>query len=159
MNVAVHLLTALVLFGLVRRTLLSPKLADEFRQYASPLALMSALLFVTHPLTTEVVNYILQRTESLMALMALLTLYFLNRGLSSSRPTGAFVLSILTCAIGMGCKQVMVVVPLIALAYDRTFFAESWARADHPAAAGRFILGYSRRGSMLIGLQLLRPKV
>ncbi len=72
-NIAVHLLTALVLFGGVRRTLLCAA-ACRIRSNNTPLRwqLMSSLLFVTHPLTTEVVDYTQQRTESLMALMALL---------------------------------------------------------------------------------------
>jgi protein O-mannosyl-transferase len=153
-NIAIHLLTALTLFGLVRRTLVSSTLARNFRGMSTQIALISALLFVTHPVTTEVVNYVLQRTESLMALMALLTLYFLNQALMSPRPRIYFVLSVLACALGMGCKQVMVVIPLVAFLYDRIFFCDSWSQPLR--RRWKFYLALAATWNVLLVAQLLR---
>ena len=74
-NIAIHIACALLLFGLVRRTLALPRLEPRVGGAASDLAFASALLWVVHPLTTDAVTYITQRTESLMALCYLLTLY------------------------------------------------------------------------------------
>ena len=74
-NIAIHIACALLVFGLVRRTLALPRLAPRFGRIASDLAFAIALLWVVHPLTTDAVTYISQRTESLMALCYLLTLY------------------------------------------------------------------------------------
>ena len=47
-------------------------------------ALAVALLWVLHPLNTEAVDYLTQRTESMMALFYLLTLYASIRAWSSA---------------------------------------------------------------------------
>jgi protein O-mannosyl-transferase len=74
-NLGVHLLAALVLFGLVRRTLRLPLLAGRLGPHSLNLAWASAFIWMLHPLNTETVNYLSQRTESLMGLFYLLTLY------------------------------------------------------------------------------------
>jgi tetratricopeptide (TPR) repeat protein len=79
-NLLVHTLAGLVLFGLVRRTLQGPSLGKRFGADALPLALAVAVIWVVHPLQTEAVTYISQRAESLMGLFYLLTIYCFIRG-------------------------------------------------------------------------------
>ena len=67
-NVAVHLAAGLLLFGIVRRTLLLPRLQERFGPAATPLALTAALLWTVHPLNTQAVTYVVQRYESLMGM-------------------------------------------------------------------------------------------
>ncbi len=85
-NLLIHLLAALTLFGIVRRTLLLPALRDRFGGASTGLAAAAALIWALHPLQTESVTYIVQRAESLMGLCYLLTLYAVIRGASSERP-------------------------------------------------------------------------
>ncbi len=132
LNVAIHLLAGLALFGIGRRTLRQPALQPRFGASATRLALMSALLWTVHPLQTESVTYVVQRAESMMGLFYLLTLY----GFIRSAQSGASPLwragSIAACALGMATKEVMVSAPLMVLLYDRTFvsgsFREAWRR-------------------------------
>ena len=112
-NIAVHIACALVLFGLVRRTLLAPRLNDRFGSSADAVALASALLWMVHPLQTEAVDYVTQRTESMMGLFWLLTLYCSIRARRSAHATGWTVASVLACGIGMACKESMATVPLV----------------------------------------------
>ena len=70
-NLVIHLLAGLLLFGIVRRTLLRPALAARFGSSAVPLALAVALGWVVHPLQTAAVTYVSQRCESLMGLFYL----------------------------------------------------------------------------------------
>jgi len=56
----------------------------------------------------------------------LLTLYCVIRGVESKRRAAWFSLAIVSCALGMGCKEVMAVAPLLALLYDRIFLAQTW---------------------------------
>ncbi len=79
-NLAIHILAAWTLFGIVRRTLLLPLLRNRFGAAAVPLALAIALIWTVHPLQTAAVTYIIQRTESLVSLFFLLTLYCVIRG-------------------------------------------------------------------------------
>jgi len=128
LNLAIHVLAGLTLFGIVRRTLAPWKVP------AASAAFSAALLWTLHPLQTESVTYIVQRAESLMGLFYLLTLYCFIRGAradgSRARPWCA--VSIASCLLGMGTKEVMVSAPLIVLLYDRTFlagtFSEAWRR-------------------------------
>jgi hypothetical protein len=76
MNLAIHLLAALALFGVARRTLELPAVARRFGDRDStPVAFCIALLWTVHPLLTQSVTYLTQRAESLMGLFFLLTLY------------------------------------------------------------------------------------
>jgi len=51
-NLAVHVLAGLLLFGVVRRTLAGARLRDRFGRWSTPLAAAVALLWVVHPLQT-----------------------------------------------------------------------------------------------------------
>ena len=85
-NVSLHLLSALLLFGVVRRTLLTPKLRERFASSSSGIALACALIWMLHPLQTEAVDYITQRTELMMGLFYLLTMYCAIRAMDASAP-------------------------------------------------------------------------
>ncbi len=148
-NLAIHLLAALLLFGIVRRTFLLPTMRDRWGTAATPLAFVIALLWAIHPLQTESVTYIVQRTESLMGMFYLLTLYCFIRGASVEGagvrgqgsapdihpssfilpPVAWYVGSVLACLSGMATKEVIVSAPLIVLLYDRTFCAGSFREA------------------------------
>ena len=139
-NLAVHILAALTLFGIVRRTLSLPPLAERFGSAASALALAVALLWMAHPLQTESVTYIVQRAESLMGLFYLLTLYCAIRGFSSPDHRAPWhAAAVAACALGMAVKPVMVSAPLVVLAYDRLFVAPSLKSALR--RSGRLYLG------------------
>jgi tetratricopeptide (TPR) repeat protein len=159
-NLLIHVLAGLTLFGLVRRTLgrmdgavgrglspTSPKLSGVKPDLpALPLALAVAALWALHPLQTESVTYLVQRTESLMGLCYLLTLYCFVRGVDSPRPRRWYAAAWLACLAGMGSKEVMASAPLVVLLYDRTFLAGSWREAwqrrkgIHGALMGTWLL-------------------
>ena len=129
-NIAVHIACALVLFGIVRRTLAGPKLAPRFGAMANVTALGSSMLWMVHPLQSEAVDYVTQRTESLMGLFFLVTLYCAIRARrSSARAAPWQVLAVGACALGMASKESMVTAPVIVALYDRTFEFNSWREA------------------------------
>ena len=66
-NVFIHLLNAIVLFALVRVVLANPRWKDSYCEVAPHIAGATALLWALHPLHTETVNYVVQRTELLVA--------------------------------------------------------------------------------------------
>src|SRR5580700_4395442 len=74
LNLLIHLLAGLALFGIVRRTL------ANYQAGATIPAFAVGLLWTVHPLLTESVTFVIQRTESLMGLFYLLTLYSFIRG-------------------------------------------------------------------------------
>ena len=87
-NLGVHLLSTLLLYGIVRRTLGGPQLRDRYAGWADGIAFAAALLWTVHPLVSESVDYLVQRTELLMALFYLSTLYCFIRSLDSPRSGG-----------------------------------------------------------------------
>lgn len=109
-NLLIHLGATLVLFGVFRRTT---------RREGFSFAV--ALLWLIHPLQTESVTYIIQRSEALMGLFYLLTIYAVIRGWHWA--------AVASCALGMGSKGVMVTAPLTVLLYDRTFISGSFRKA------------------------------
>lgn len=120
-NVLIHVLAALALFGVVRRTLAGPRLGAAWGADATPLALAAAACWALHPLQTEAVDYIVQRTEALMGLCYLLALYGFARMAASGRAAPWAAFSVAACALGMASKEVMVSAPVMILAYDRIF--------------------------------------
>ncbi len=133
-NTLIHGLAALTLFGLVRRTLAGPVLREQWSAQATPVAFGGALLWALHPLQTESVTCAIQRTESLVGLFYLLTLYSLARAAAATTNparAGWSLAGITACALGMGTKEVMVTAPVIALLYDRTFLSGSFREIRH----------------------------
>ena len=154
-NLLIHLLTALVLFGIVRRTLLAPSLREQFGGAASGLALAVALIWAVHPLLTESVTYLTQRTELLMGLFFLLTLYGAIRGASSGHPWRWYAAAIAACALGMGAKEVMATAPIVVLLYDRCFLSGSFREAFRRRCA--FYLGLAATWAILGALLIAYP--
>jgi tetratricopeptide (TPR) repeat protein len=130
LNLAVHILAGLALLGVVRRTLLQPALRERFGAVANELALAVAIIWTVHPLQTESVTYVIQRAESIMGLLYLLTLYCFIRGAASPQPCLWYGLCVGACALGMASKEVMVSAPLMVLLYDRTFVSGSFREAS-----------------------------
>lgn len=127
-NLFIHLCAGLVLFGIVRRTLESRRLREEYSSAAAGLATAAALLWVVHPLQTESVTYVIQRVESLMGLFYLLTLYAVIRYVA--RPgIGWYAVAVVSCALGMATKEVMATAPVVVLLCDRTFVAGTFRDA------------------------------
>ncbi|RME41788.1 MAG: tetratricopeptide repeat protein, partial [Planctomycetota bacterium] len=124
-NVAVHLLAGCVLYGVILRTLRRPVLRETFGSAARMPAFASALIWTVHPLQTESVTYIVQRSESMMGLAYLLTLYSAIRAFEARRPWGWFLVAIVCCILGMATKAVMITAPLIVLTYDVMFVSGS----------------------------------
>ncbi len=145
LNLVIHLLAGLTLFGIVRRTLergrlrenavlggFFPGSADENQSLttlATLIALAVAVLWTLHPLQTESVTYLVQRGESLVGLFYLLTLYCFVRGAASANSRLWYPMAIAACLLGMATKEVMVSAPVLVLLYDRTFLAGSFRAA------------------------------
>jgi len=143
-NLLVHLSAVLVLFGLVRRTMLLPRFEGRFRRGANGFAFAASLIWSLHPLCTQAVTYVVQRGESLMALFYLLTLYVLVRA-TTAGPSGWrwIPLAFVTALLGTTSKEVMITAPLALVAFDFVFLG-GWfpgTRARRMAIHGATWLG------------------
>jgi Flp pilus assembly protein TadD len=131
-NLFIHILAGLTLYGVVRRSLLMKTGGARSPDAAACIAVVTALIWVVHPLQTESVTYIIQRSESMAGLFYLLTLYCTLRG---AEPPGRsrwwYGAAVATCALGMASKEVMVTAPVVLLLYDRVFLSDSLGQALH----------------------------
>lgn len=138
-NLVIHWIAAWILWGILHRMLLSSRLQGRYRATAFGCSTVAALWWMLHPLQTESVTYIVQRSELLMGLFFLLTLYAAIRAVESSggsppsrgssgqrrRGRGWWSVSLASCALGTASKASMAIVPLVVLLYDRLFLASS----------------------------------
>jgi protein O-mannosyl-transferase len=153
-NLIIHVAAAVVLFALVRRTLLLPRLAPKYSDDAVLLGASVALLWALHPLQTEAVTYLVQRAESMMGLFYLLTLYCSLRGATAIGASRFcwYGAAILACAAGMATKEVMVSAPIVAILYDRAFMAASYREIWRKR--GRYYLGLAATWILLAALMI-----
>lgn len=130
-NLVLHLGNGLLLLGIIRRTCRSSLVPDQWKSRASGLATAVALLWIVHPLQTESVMYLTQRSELLAGMFYLLTLYAALRAEAAPPPPDAgkrsarrraWVLSaIAACTLGVLCKELLVTAPVMVVLYHLTF--------------------------------------
>lgn len=131
-NVLLHTLNVLLLAALVRRALLLPYFNGKFEGAAGAIGFTVALLWAVHPLNTEAVVYLTQRTELLVSFFYLTTLYTSLRFFSERRPGWGW-LAVFACWGGMASKEIMATAPVLVLLLDRTFVSgslrDAWQRS------------------------------
>jgi len=132
-NLLIHLLAASVLYAIVRRTLLgNDRLARSARaegKASAALSAMVAAIWIAHPLNTQAVTYLSQRSESLASFFFLATIYCVIRAAQGRSGWWWGAGAILACALGMGTKEIVAVAPILAILYDRTFLAGTFKAA------------------------------
>ncbi len=134
-NMAIHLITALLIYALVRMLFQTPFFAggkgvglgvgvgERSQEY---LALFSALFFVCHPLQTQAVTYIVQRFASMVTLfyIACVLAYLLFR---LAKPgfgkVGLFILAIVLNLVAMKTKENAFTLPITLFMVEVMFFS------------------------------------
>ena len=136
-EILLHVATALLVFGVVRLTIRLARVAEAWRDSADRIAVTAAALWLAHPIQTEAVDYISQRTELLVSFFYVSTLYCAIRAWERPRARW-FVLAVGASALGMGSKEVMLTAPIAIVLYDRAFLFETW-RAPWASRARRWL--------------------
>jgi tetratricopeptide (TPR) repeat protein len=104
---------------------------------ADIVALVSAALWLVHPIQSEAVDYVIQRTELLVSACYLATLYASIRAWDATtarRGTAWMTVGVAVCAVGMASKEVMVTAPFVVAMYDRVFRVSSWRQLANDRA-------------------------
>ena len=136
-NVAVHVLNALLLWALIRVTFRTPRLSESsLAPWSGAVATAAALLFVAHPIQTQAVTYVVQRFASLATTFYLLALLLwarwrLRRDAGGGRglPGAAGYLAVLAAVLlGMRTKEIAITAPLAIALYEAWFFQGRWRR-------------------------------
>jgi hypothetical protein len=158
-NLVVHLVSTLLVLLIARRILELDYFGGRFAGASGALAFLTTLLWAVHPLQIETVVYVTQRTELMVGLFYLATVYASLRYWSaeSGRERGIWLaLATGACAAGMACKEVMVSAPVVVLLVERTFVSGSFRRAL--AKSWRLYVGLSAGWILLAVLNYDTPR-
>lgn len=133
-NLAIHLSSAAFVYWFVLLTFSTPALKNQdIAKFKNFIAAFSALIFVSHPIQTQAVTYIVQRAASMSTLfyIASLCLYIRSR-LVKKRASFFYIASILLGIVCMFTKEIGITLPLILWIYEMTFLRKgndtSWKR-------------------------------
>jgi tetratricopeptide (TPR) repeat protein len=136
-NLAVHLMNGLLVYLLILYTFRTPLLENaSITASSGHIALLSALVFVSHPVQTEAVTYIFQRFASLMAFFYLFSLLMYVKWRSRVEAGGGvrpaslvfYACFLLSAVLAMKTKENAFTLPFIMLLYEVLFFG--WSRAS-----------------------------
>ena len=126
-NLMIHLTTSLLVYWLMFITLKTPNIKNlipvKDQQW---IALVVALIFVSHPLATQSVTYIIQRMASMVTLFYLfaIILYLkgrLNQG-STSLSIGYFITALIAAIFALFTKENAFTIPLVILLVEISLF-------------------------------------
>ena len=150
-NITIHLVNALLVYCLVLLTFRTPYFevqGSEFKVQGSEsqasnleprtsnlVPLLAALLFVSHPVQTQAVTYIVQRLTSLATLFCLATvvLYIqarlaLDKQGWKGRATLWYVASLCCALFAMKTKEIAFTLPLAVCIFEFMFFSGTWKK-------------------------------
>jgi tetratricopeptide (TPR) repeat protein len=138
-NLLIHIVAALLLLGVVRRTLVTYRLKPFFGPVAATVvAAAITVLWTVHPLQTESVTYVIQRLEAVVAIFMLASLYCVIRGrhaASMARRYVWYVLAVIMSLLGMASKEVAAIMPLLIVVYDMIFLRPKFAESTNRLVA------------------------
>ncbi len=125
-NLAVHCFAAFFVWWLVLLTLSTPAMKkDPITGHGGLIALLAGLVFVSHPVQTEAVTYIWQRTASMMAMFYLASLCFYIKSRLSFEVKEMrinYTCSLVAAVLAMFTKENAVTLPVAVLLYEICFF-------------------------------------
>jgi len=123
-NFLIHVASGIFLYWFLMLTFNLPSLREKYGPISFRVALFSSLIFISHPIQTQSVTYIVQRMASMAGMFYLLSLVLYVKGrLSTGRPRilyfGGMVLSYL---LGVLSKENVAILPVFITLYEFYFF-------------------------------------
>jgi len=122
-NLAVHVLTAVLLLLISRQTLRLCNLENRL------VPLFAAVLWLVNPVHTQSVTYIVQRMNSMPATFFMLALFcYIHARMTTMTGQGRFrslllsALCLLAAILGLASKQIVATLPVIIFLYEWIFF-------------------------------------
>jgi len=128
-NIVVHIGNAVLIYSLLLTIFKTPLFKETpFSGHSGTLALLSGLLFVSHPVYTQTVTYISQRSTVLVTFFYLSSLVLFMRAKLSDRRCLSkghlpyYLMSVISAAFAMKCKEISFTLPIVILLSDRFFY-------------------------------------
>ena len=128
-NLLTHLGSGIMAWWLVTLTLNTPALRKEsISAYAGPLAFFTGAIFLSHPIQTQPVDYIIQRSTLLASFFYIASLCFYAKArLTQEEKNGGrsckvyYGVSFLAAITGMFCKEIAISLPIAVCIYEFYF--------------------------------------
>ncbi|MFC1528857.1 tetratricopeptide repeat protein [Candidatus Latescibacterota bacterium] len=124
-NVFVHIVTSMLVWWLTLLTLSTPVMRGKIiSKHKKLLALGCGLIFVSHPIQTQAVTYIVQRLTSLATLFYIASICFYLKARLSKKmqvPVLWFTASAVAALLGMLTKEIVFTLPFAILLYETGF--------------------------------------
>jgi Tfp pilus assembly protein PilF len=125
LNLAIHILNAVLVYLIVTLTFKAPVLGDfRFEERSGTIAFFSSLLFAVHPVQTEAVTYILSRFVLLTAMFYLLSIAaYIGSRLSKGRASkySLYVVALASAILAMKTKEPAFTLPVAIALYELMF--------------------------------------
>jgi tetratricopeptide (TPR) repeat protein len=115
-NIAIHLINAILLYLLVAMT--GRRLGYDEKDVLTA-AVLSAMVFVLHPVQTETVTNAVNRSMLLAATSSFLGLILFHKAVTVQRRQGLYIAALFVVSlIGMGSRENFAAFPLLLILYD-----------------------------------------
>ncbi|MGA2515013.1 MAG: hypothetical protein ABSG44_00520 [Thermodesulfobacteriota bacterium] len=123
-NFLIHIGSGVFLYWFLLLTFNLPSLKEKYGPISYKVALFSSLIFISHPIQTQSVTYIVQRMASMAGMFYLLSMVLYIKGrLSTGRPRiFYFGGMVLTYLLGVFSKENVAILPLFVAIYEFYFF-------------------------------------
>ncbi len=123
-NLIIHILSGVFLYWFILLTFQTPFLRERYGSTSFPIALLTSLIFIVHPIQTQSVTYIVQRMASMAGMFYLLSfsLYIKGRITKGSARFLFFGGGILTYLLGFFSKENVAILPLFVALFEFYFF-------------------------------------
>jgi len=124
-NLALHILCSILVYFLSKKTLALAKARGfEGDKNIFPVSFFCGLIFLSHPMQTESVTYIAQRS-TLLAALCLFSSIILYLKIKENFSRRLYFLNAGILILGTMTKPIFIVTPLIILLYEKCFFGLS----------------------------------
>lgn len=140
-NILIHLATGLMLYFLVKATLLTPALRGQYANFGW-IPFFTVFIWLVHPLQTQSVTYLVQRMNSMAAMFYVLSmlLYVKFRLAANRRGKGLLLIGcIMAGMLAFGTKEISATLPGFIILYEWYFFQglnRQWGRRHLLILAG-----------------------
>jgi len=123
-NFLIHIASGIFLYWFLLLTFNLPSLKEKYAPISYKVALFSSLIFISHPIQTQSVTYIVQRMASMSGMFYLLSLVLYIKGrLSTGGPRGFYFGGmVLSYLLGVFSKENVAILPLFIALYEFYFF-------------------------------------
>ena len=123
-NFFIHLASGVFLYWFLLLTFNLPSLKEKYGPISYRVALFSSLIFISHPIQTQSVTYIVQRMASMAGMFFLLslTLYIKGRLCTGGPRVFYFGGAVVSYLLGVFSKENVAILPVFIALYEVYFF-------------------------------------